>query len=695
MNRVNRGLAVDDVVVLDPTLVFNFRYGLTQQEFPERRISRGADLSSLGFSPALVGLVQQDLATLPRVNMAGYSTLAPWESGDGATTSLTHSFSGSFTKVRGNHNLKFGADFRVYRAFGNRFPQSVSPDFNFSSFYTRGPLDSAASAPIGQELAAMLLGIPDGQMVRSASFALQDRYLGLYVQDDLKVTRKLTLNLGLRYEIESPLTERFDRLVAGFAFDQANPIEAQARAQYARNPIPELPPEAFRVHGGLAFVGQGGIGRSPLRGEKNNILPRVGLAWRLTQKTVLRAGYGLFFDTLGVNGTAAIQTGFSQLTPIQASLDNGLTYVATTANPFPNGLRAPRGVAGGLSTNLGQGLSFYQRDLTHPYAQRWSFGLQQVLPWEFLAEASYVGNRGTRLGVNRQINNTPAQYLSTRPTRDQATINYLSQLFPNPFNGTDPIYGATISRANLLRPYPHFGNITVEEPIGYSWYHSLQLRGERRFARGFTFQLAYTWSRLMEAVEFLNATDPLPYEVIAGLDRPHRVAVSGLWEIPVGRGRRFGAGMPAVLNFIAGGWQIGGVAVQQSGAPLGFGNRIFTGDLKGIALPEGRRSVDAWFNPNAPFNRNSAEQLQFNIRTLPLRFSGIRGDGQSRWDFSAIKNFPLRERLTLQLRAEVYNAWNHTNLGGPNTDPTNTAFGTIIGTTSDARNWQFALKLTF
>src|SRR5262249_17349439 len=156
---------------------------------------------------------------------------------------------------------------RVYRAFGNRFPQEVSPDLNFPSVYTRGPLDNAATAPIGQELAAMLLGIPGGSMQRSASFATQDRFLGLYLHDDVKVNDRLSLNLGLRYEIESPITERFDRLAAGFVFDQPNPIEAQARINYARNRIPELPPENFRVHGGLQFVRQEGIGRSPLRAE--------------------------------------------------------------------------------------------------------------------------------------------------------------------------------------------------------------------------------------------------------------------------------------------------------------------------------------------------------------------------------------------------------------------------------------------
>jgi Carboxypeptidase regulatory-like domain/TonB dependent receptor-like, beta-barrel len=695
LNRINRGFAFDDVYVLNSKMVLNIRYGLTSQDFPERRASQGFDLASLGFSPSLVSLVDKSLATIPRTAAGGYTRFANWESGDGTNTSLTHSLTGNVTRLEGSHNLKFGVDARVYRAFGNRFQLSTSPDLEYNSNYTRGPLDNSTTAPIGQELAAMLLGVPAGSMARSASFAMQDTFYGLYLHDDWKVNSRLTLNLGLRWELETPITERFDRLVGGFAYGQPNPIEAEAQANYARNPIPEIDPSAFRVLGGLMFLNEGGLGRSPFHGEKNNFQPRIGFAYQLTRGTVLRGGYGIFHDTIGTNSNNALQSGFSQTTPIQASLDNGLTYVANNVDPFPAGLRDPLGPAGGLRTNLGQTLTFYDTNLLQPYAQRWSLGIQQMLPSQFLTEATYVGNRGTRLGATRNINATPAQYLSTRPTRDQATIDYLSATFVNPFAGIDPIYPARTSRESLLRPYPHFPAVNVEEPTGYSWYHSLQARLERRFAQGFTFQLGYTWSKLMEAVEFLNASDPTPSEVVGSFDRTHRLAMSGIWEIPVGRGRRFGGQLPTLVNGIVGGWQLNGVVTRQSGAPLGFGNAIFTGDLKDIVLPKSERDVDRWFNVDAGFNKNTPQQLSSNIRTMPLRFGGIRSDDQSRWDFSIIKNFPFGEQVKMQLRAEVFNAWNQTNFGNPNTTPTNSAFGRITGTSGDARTWQFALKLVF
>ena len=264
LNRINRGFAFDDVFVLNPATVLNVRYGLTYQEFPERRATQGVDLASLGFSPALVSLFDPQLATVPRVATgtpaSTYSIYGNWESGDGTNTSLTHSLAANITRLQGNHNLKIGADARVYRAFGNRFPQ-LCRRISTSQLYTGGRSTSGGRSPL-EELAALLLGVPAGQVVQAANYATQDKYLGVYLHDDFKVMPKLTINIGLRYEYESPFTERFDRLVGGFAFDESSPIEAQARANYARSPIPELPPPHFRVRA-VGLSQSGGEGCSP------------------------------------------------------------------------------------------------------------------------------------------------------------------------------------------------------------------------------------------------------------------------------------------------------------------------------------------------------------------------------------------------------------------------------------------------
>lgn len=698
LNRNNKGIAVDDVLVLSPAFMLNMRYGLTYQDFPERRISRGFDLASLGFSQNLVNQIfDPALATFPRVTLSPFRQLGQWESGDGVTASSTHNAVATFTLIKGNHNMRFGPEFRAYRENANRFPTMAAPDLSFNSTYTRGPLNVSPNPQLGGDVAAFFYGIPAGSMARIASYAEQDTYTSLFFHDDWKITSQLTLNLGVRYELETPITERYNRAVTGYDLNQLSPVHAQALANYTAqtNRPAEVPPSAFEARGGLRFATPNGNGERFWQGEKNNLMPRIGIAWAVRPKTVIRGGYGWFFNSVGVNLSNTIQTGFSQTTPIQTSLDNGLTYPAQLHDPFPNGLLQPLGAAGGLATNLGQGISFYRDRRLQPYAQRWSFGLQQEFPFKVMLEASYVGNRGTRLSINRPLNETPVEYLSRSPVRDQATINYLAQNFPNPFRGTDPIYGANISRAALLRPFPHFGGITlIGDHSGYSWYHSLQTRLERRLAQGWTAQMSYTWSKAMQATEFINSADPMPYEVVADLDRTHRLTASGIWEIPVGRGRTWGANLNSVGNFVLGGWQFNAVYMRQSGAPLGFGNAIFNGDLGNVVLPKGERSVDGWFNLNAGFNRNAAQQLGSNWRQFPIRFNGIRGPNQDRWDMSMLKNFRINERWRAQFRAESFNAMNHPNLANPNTGVTNAAFGTITGQDSP-RSWQMALKIEF
>jgi hypothetical protein len=707
LNRNNKGIAFDDVYVFNASFLANFRYGLTYQDFPERRVSQGFDLSTLGFSQNFLNQVpDKALAVFPRVQLTPYTTLSSWESGDGVTASTTHSFVANFTKLKGSHNMRFGPEFRVYRENNNRYQTMISPDLNFNATtYTQGPLNTSGAPQLGGQVASFLYGIAANsgnniaQMSRTDSYAEQDKYFALHFQDDWKVSPTFTLNFGLRYEIESPITERFNRAVLHFDSTTPNPINDAARANYAAqsNRPADIPVSAFQAIGGLTFANTGGNGRQFWKGEKNNFMPRIGFAWQVQPKTVVRAGYGWFYNTIGTNLASTIQTGFSQDTPIQASLDNGLSYPGLLTDPFPNGLIPAPGASNGLTTNLGQSLRVYSPNRLQPYAQRWSFGVQRELPRQFMVEASYVGNRGTRLSIDRRINETPLQYLSASLVRDQETINYLGQTFPNPFRGLDPIYGANISRANLLRPYPQFGEIVlVGDASGYSWYHSLQTRMERRFANGWTVQGAYTWSKSMQATEFLNNADPMPYEVVSDLDRTHRFTASGIWEIPYGRGRKFGGDSHAVANFVLGGWQLNAVYMHQSGQALGFGNRIFNGDLDTVLRPVDERGVDGWFYPaaQAGFVTASGQQLANNVRTLPIRFNGIRGPNQDRWDLGMIKNFRFNDRWVTQFRAESFNAMNHPNLSNPNTDPTNANFGIITGQDSP-RTWQMALKVTF
>ncbi len=691
-DQINQGAVLDDVWVLSPTLVLNLRYGMTAAEFPEKRATEGTNLTSLGFSPALASLVDPSLSTIPRVTVSPFGTLSNWSSGDGTNTYVSHDWVADATKLKGAHSLRFGADARLLRSFGNRYQAAISPDLSFSTTYTQGPLDNSSSAPVGQQLAAMLMGIPGGSMTTpyTNSYALQNTYLGLYIQDDYKITRTLTLNLGLRYEIESPAIERYNRLDAGFDSTSPNALTAQAIANFSKNPVPGV--TSFSPAGGLTFVNQND--RSPYHTTKE-FLPRIGMAWQITPKTVLRSGYGIYFASLGVATFSPFQTGFTQTTPIQASLNNGVSYVANLTDPFPSGLIPPSGAAGGINTGFDQSISFYNPNMKPPYSQRWSFGFERYLPGQFVLDANYIGNRVTNLGVIQSINNTPAQYLSTSPVRDQNTINYLTAQFPDPFFGLNPLFPATLSRGTLLEPFPQFLTLTVPEPVGYSWYHALQVRLEKRFSQGYTLQASYTHSKYMQASEFLNPTDTTPYRTISDMDRPNIFALSALWELPIGRGRHFLSQLPGPVNAVIGNWQLNADEVHQSGAPLSWGNIIFNGDIHNIPLPADQQSADQWFNTRAGFNTVSSQQLANNIRTFPLRFGGIRAEGQTIWNLSLMRNYHIVERLSAQFRAEVYNVANHPVFAAPNTTPTSSAFGTITSDVSEPREWQFALKFVF
>jgi len=693
--RRNRGFTIDDVHTFSPHLVLDVRYGYTRFREDGEPKSLGFDPTSVGFDKALIAQIDPQAYVFPCFAVSGYASLGCVNPSKNATD--THDLTAAFDALKGTHTMKFGADFRVYRRNTYSFGQAV-PRLDFGVTYTRGPLDNSPAAPLGQGLASFLLGIPTGGFLdRNASYAQQSAGYSLYFQDDLKLTRKLTLTLGLRYEYEGPLTERFNRTVRQYDFASHSPIEAQVRANYARNPIPELPPDRFALIGGLTFAGVGGNPRGLYESDRNNFMPRVGLAWSVTPKTVLRAGYGVFYSYLGVRGMDVIQTGFSQRTEVIPSLDDGLTFrVKNLANPFVDGLLDPPGASLGLATFLGRSISVFNPKPITPYNQRWQFSIQRELPTRVLLDLAYVGNRGTNLEIARNLDPVPNQWLSRSPVRDQAAIDFMTSLFPSPFYPLLPgtgLAGTTVSRAQLLMPYPHFTGMSDYTYIGFSWYHSLQIKAERRFSAGYTFQSTYTWSKFMQATSFLNGGDTYPERVISDQDFPHRFSLSWIYEFPFGRGRRFGASSHGPARHLISGWQIQGIYTGQSGQALGFGNAIFFGNLKDIPLPKSQRTVDRWFNVDAGFERSSARQLAWNLRKFSSRFNGVRGDGINQWNLSLIKNTAIREGVNLQFRAEGINALNHVQFQNPNTNPASAAFGTVTDEKSSGRAIQLGLKL--
>ncbi len=694
--RGNLLVGVDDVITLSPAMVLNLRTNFTRYKIITDPQSGAFDLAAAGFNPGFVAGIDPKGRFFPGLNIAGYTAIGGVATSSNYTNYWT--LAGDWMLIRGNHSIRAGAEFRVYREHNYTFNQAT-PTLNFAATYTVGPLDNSPAAPIGQGLASYLLGIPSGGTMRiNASYAMQSNYTAWFVQDDWKLTKSLMLNLGLRHEYFGPLTERFDRTVRGFDFTALNPIDAAAAANYARSPIPEIPVGQFRSYGGLRFAGVEGQPRGLWDAAHKNFSPRVGLVWQVEKRTVVRTGYGVFFFPRGADRNSVLQTGFSRATALVASENSGQTFIASLANPFPRGALQPLGSAGGLSTDTGNSVSFFNPVLKFGYAQRWSLGVQRQFRGRFVLDLSYVGNRATKLAVDRQWDAVPAQYLSRSPERDQRTIDYLSARVNNPYYPLLPgtgLSGQTVARSQLLRPYPAFTGITGGDPVGYSWYHSLQARAERRLAQGFTAQLAYTWSKWMNAASFLNESDPMPEKVIAAQDRPQRITFSGIWELPVGPRKRIAGQSRGVVAGVIGGWQVQGLFEGQSGPPIGFGNVIFRGDLHALVLPIGERKPARWFNTEAGFERDPAKQLASNIRAFPSRLTGLRAKGMNIWNLSAMKNFGIAERFKLQFRTEWLNAMNHTHLAAPNTTPTSTLFGTVTSNPGFPRQIYFALKLLF
>ena len=706
LNRKNRILGIDDAYTFKNNLMMNVRGGFTRQLFPERRRSLGFDLASLGFVPSLVSLVPPDIATFPFVNYDGFQDFGVSESGDGFFTTDVYSATANLMWLLGRHNTKFGTEYRYYIEHASRYSSAASPQINFSNTWTRGPLDNSPTAPFGQDFASFLLGIPTGGvMSRASEYKERSAVLSFYAHDDWRVHENLTLNLGLRWEIEEPLTEADNRFVSGFDFNSTLPISATAQANYARNPIPEIPASQFAVGGGLLYPDTGGP-RQAWKRNLGNVMPRAGFAWLVTPTTSVRGGYGVFYDMLGTNRMTVNQVGYSRDTTLTPSLDNGRTFIATLANPFPNGLLEPVGSSLGLMTSVGQGVSVpFVGDVENPFNHRWSIGLQRELPWRMLVEATYVGARGENLPVIRQLNAVPGQYFSTSPVRDNETNNRLTQQVPNPFAGLLPgtgLNGANVSRSQLLRPYPHFTSVQAIETIGTSDYHALQGRVERRMANGITVQAAYSWSRAMleagiltsNISGFLNDFDENPERVISPFDRAHTFVTSGLVELPWGRNRRYGRSWGDFTNTLLGGWQVGYIFKAQSGAPLGFGNFLFAEGMGVDDIMAADPGVNQWFNVNA-FNRVPAQQLVSNVRTQPSRFEEVRGPGYAVLDLSLLKNVGLGGTRELQFRFEVYNALNRVNLGNPNTNVTSNALGTITAQNGLPRQLQIAARVTF
>jgi hypothetical protein len=454
--------------------------------------------------------------------------------------------------------------------------------------------------------------------------------------------------------------------------------------------------------GGLVFVGVDGRPRTQYIIDKNNLAPRFGFAYQAGKNTTIRGGYGNIFaiSLQQAHGTVG-PFGFRTQTPWVNSID-GITPNQLLSNPFPNGFTAPPGASQGLLTQAGASIQAPVPETLTPYSMQWNLNVQRNLPGEILLEVAYVGTRGLQLSRNDEsglsLNQLHPQFLSLG--------SQLNQTVDNPFFGRGlggVLANPRISRAQLLRPYPQFTDVIPLYSTGASAnYHSLQVSFSKRFSRGLQFEGSYTWAKaIQEALRHVDSYNIRQSRALADYDIAHRFVVSYIYELPFGKGRRFGADWSGVTNLVLGGWQVNGFTTLQSGTPL----QISANNVAELFNPlgiannngaSGKRSgeiknrLDRYFNPSV-----YSQPAAFTFGNMSNYAPDLRSPGIRNWDLSIFKEWRPMEKATVQFRTEAFNAFNTVRFGSPNTSVTSNQFGVISTQANSPRQIQFGLKLLF
>jgi hypothetical protein len=709
--RKNDGVTYNHTYTQSSTSLWDVRVGWQRFREPNIRQHEGVvDPAELGFSPAVTALFN-GANYLPLFNFDTIRDIG--ENLGGNTTHSIYSLQPTYTRLMGNHSMRAGYDMRLYHEFNaNLERQAGEYAITRAAAFTRAQDNSAVQD--FQDVASFLLGFPTGGSIDRNGTRLNDTwYHAVFVQDDWRVSSRLTLNLGLRYDYEGATTESQNRNIRGFDPNAMLSVTSVAESRYAANPLPQIAASAWRARGGVMFASDDA--RGFWNTDTNNFQPRLGFAYKWNDKTVIRGGTGIYTVPFVISGVN--QNGYSQSTPITATQDRGLTFQSTLNNPYPLGILEPAGNTRGPNTFLGQSFDrFAPLDFQNGQIMRYLVNVQRELPGQWLFEAGYVGSHGYQLSTNAELNSVPAQYLSTAQARDQAVVDFLSAPVPNPFAGILPtgFTGATVARSQLLRPFPQFNNVPTNESSGTSQYDSAQFRIERRFSRGYAIMATYTASRFTERVFKLNATDAGYEKRLSRNDVPHRVTSSILYELPFGQGRAIGGGASTLVNALIGGWSVNAIGQFQSGRVLDFAERniYFNGDLGSLKADYSGDTNNPVFDISGFYFHDAAVQtngvddpvkqradtrirLANNIRYFPSRVPTLRSPFLKLWDISLVKQVPMGGRVRAQLNIEFLNAFNVVVFNDANTDPTNANFGKVTSQNNLPRDIQLGFKIVW
>jgi len=652
--RRNIGIGLDYVRTLSATTFLRFTVGYNRfiEGSQLSATQRSFNASNIGL-PGYIDQRAEGKTRLPDINFGAYSNLSGGY--PGFTRVSVADTAGEISKTFTKHTVRAGYDLRRnYRAGDG--PGLTEGQYQFRNSFVRACDANASAAPcnlvnsapaIGLEWAAFMLGVPTTVFIdRNDTLYMTNPFIGGYVQDDWRVTRKLTLNLGFRYEREGGFRERFNRGISQFDPNAQLPIADAAKAAYAKNPIPELPVSQFDVRGGSLYLGKDGA--SPvLNKAQPAYMPRVGFAYQWNSKTVLRAGYGLFYDTNNVLNFGLDQFGFSRSTGTTLTNDNGLTLLNTNLtsaacktnlsscqtllrDPFPvrsDGTRfnEPFGNQLGLMARAGRGFTFVNDDWKRARQQRWRIALQRELRSNLVLEVAYLGSYTDNMTTvtdnpgdnqtSRRIDFLPQQYWATGLVPNTANDTFLNTTVPNPFNianfaflqtqnpllyqdmSTNGFFtGTTIRRHQLLRAFPQMNNLTIARvPDVALKYHHMETSLTQRFSHGIQFTVSYQWASSQIRDFRQNEFDETRVYRQNTNYRPHSLRLNGLFELPFGKGHLFFSNGSFVSKLL-GGWQVAPIYNLQSGRTYDFPNLIFFGNTRDIKLPKDQQNVDNWFN---------------------------------------------------------------------------------------------------
>ena len=677
-----RGAVVDYSNTLSPTTILNTRIGFARTLFVYANQGLGFVPSSLGLPTYIDRAV--DFPAFPSFSVSDYRSLG---GGDHRNNGFnTYTAVAALIKTAGSHMVKTGVDLRLMRVNVNEGRNASA--YSFSRGMTQGPNPSQSSSTAGNGLASLLLGAGSSGTLQSnyKNVATQSYYLAGYFQDDWRLRPTFSMNLGLRYDIDLPRTERFNR-TNYFDPTAATPVSAV---------IPG-------VKGGLVFVGVDGRPRTQFTADKNNFAPRLGLSWQFMPKTVLRAGFAIIFGPSQQAAAGTIGTMGYRVDNTWVATIDGITPYNLLKDPYPSGVVEAVGSSQGVLTQIGSRIEATTQDIISPSTHQFNVNIQRELPFDTLLEVAYIGTRGYYLHRNDEgglsLNQLPASYMSLG--------SKLNEKVDNPFYGTPYAIGvlaaSKTSRAQLLRPYPQFTDIIPIYSVGASsFYNSLQITATKRYTQGLQMQLAYTWGKSVDdGLSHQDSYNIRADRALSDIDIAHRAVIMGIYDLPVGRGRHFGKDWSRMWDLIAGGWQMNGIVSLSTGTPLGisasnnagiFNMAIRANTTGKSGKKEGpvQERLDAYFDKTA-----FAQPVAFTFGNLGPRLPDIRNDGTYNWDLSLFKNFKLMEDMTFQFRAEALNAFNTPRFSGPNTSVTSSSFGIISSQANAPRQIQFGWKVLF